>query len=122
MMNLEYQMVFILCETLKIILKYISKKYETLIAIPLTHIYINRTNNRLVFKTKGGYKLELQTPEEIDGPQYLDGYQWISQYQISRGSTIQLIEKTKNVEKVPILEVVEVVLVQCILVDNQYQQ
>ena len=103
-------------------IKYISKKYETLIAIPLTHIYINRTNNRLVFKTEGGYKLELQTPEEIDGPQYLDGYQWISQYQISRGSTIQLIEKTKNVEKVPILEVVEVVLVQCILVDNQYQQ
>ena len=62
-------------------IKYISKKYETLIAIPLTHIYINRTNNRLVFKTKGGYKLELQTPEEIDGAQYLDGYQWISPHQ-----------------------------------------
>ena len=41
---------------------------------------------------------------------------------ISRWSTIQLIEKTKNVEKVPSLEVVEVVLVQCVLVDNQYQQ
>ena len=37
-------------------------------------------------------------------------------------STIKLIEKTKNGEKVPSLEVVEVVLVQCNLVDNQYQQ
>ena len=34
----------------------------------------------------------------------------------------ELIDKTKNVEKVPSLEVVEVVLVQCNLVDNQYQQ
>ena len=34
----------------------------------------------------------------------------------------KLIEKTKNGEKVPSLEVVEVVLVQCNLVDNQYQQ
>ena len=33
-----------------------------------------------------------------------------------------LIDKTKNEEKVPSLEVVEVVLVQCNLVDNQYQQ
>ena len=36
--------------------------------------------------------------------------------------TKNLISKTKNVEKVPSLEVVEVVLVQCNLVDNQYQQ
>ena len=37
------------------------------------------------------------------------------------GSTKKLIEKTGNGENVPNLEVVEVVLVQCILVDNQYQ-
>ena len=30
--------------------------------------------------------------------------------------------KTKNGENVPSHEVVEVVLVQCVLVDNQYQQ
>ena len=36
--------------------------------------------------------------------------------------TKNLKSKTKNVEKVPSLEVVEVVLVQCNLVDNQYQQ
>ena len=34
----------------------------------------------------------------------------------------KLIDKTKNEENVPSLEVVEVVLVQCNLVDNQYQQ
>ena len=38
------------------------------------------------------------------------------------GSTEKLIDKIKNGEKVPNLEVVEVVLVQCKLVDNQYQQ
>ena len=35
------------------------------------------------------------------------------------GSTKGLIDKTNNREKVPSLEVVEAVLVQCNLVDNQ---
>ena len=38
------------------------------------------------------------------------------------GSKKNFIDKTKNGEKVPSLEVVEIVLVQCNLVDNQYQQ
>ena len=38
------------------------------------------------------------------------------------GSTKKLIYKTKNGENVPSLEVVEIVLIQCNLVDNQYQQ
>ena len=59
-----------------------------------------------MFKIKDGYKLELQTPETMK----------------LFGSTKKLIDKTKNGEKVPSLEVVEVVLVQCNLVDNQYQQ
>ena len=37
------------------------------------------------------------------------------------GSTKKLMDKTKNGEKVPSLEVAEVDLVQCNLVDNQYQ-
>ena len=37
-------------------------------------------------------------------------------------STKKLIDKTKNGEKVPILEVVEVVLVKCKLADNQQHQ
>ena len=38
------------------------------------------------------------------------------------GSTKHLIDKTKNGEVLPSFEVVEVFLVQCNLVDNQYQQ
>ena len=38
------------------------------------------------------------------------------------GSTKKLIDKTKNGENVPSLEVAEVVFVQCNLVDNQYQR
>ena len=38
------------------------------------------------------------------------------------GSTKKLIDKTRHGEKVPSFELVEVTLVQCDLVDNQYQQ
>ena len=106
MMSLNHQMNLILCQIFKIILNISLKKHETLTVIPPVHIYINRYNKRLVFKIKDGCKLELQTPETIK----------------SFGSTKKLIEKTKNGEKVPSLEVVEVVLVQYNLVKNQYQQ
>ena len=59
-----------------------------------------------MFKIKDGYKVELQTPETMK----------------LFGSTKELGEKTKNRGKVSSLEVVEVVLVQCNLVDNQYQR
>ena len=36
------------------------------------------------------------------------------------GSTKKLMEKTKNGKNVPSLELVEVFLVQCNLVDNKY--
>ena len=42
-------------------IKFIIKKHGTLTTIPLIHVYINRINNRLVFKIKDGYNLELQT-------------------------------------------------------------
>ena len=44
-------------------IEYIIKKHEALITIPPIHFYSNRIINRLVFKIKDGYKLELQTPE-----------------------------------------------------------
>ena len=87
-------------------IEYITKKRGTLTTVPPIHAYINRINNRLVFKIKDGYKLELQTPETMK----------------LFGSTKKLIDKTKNGENVPSLEVAEVVLVQCNLVNNQYQQ
>ena len=86
--------------------EYIIKKIETLTTIPFIHVYINRINNRLVLKIKDEYKLELQTPGTMK----------------LFGRTKKLIDKTKNGENVPSLEVVEVVLAQCNLLDNQYQQ
>ena len=59
-----------------------------------------------MFKTKDGYKLESQTPKTM------------KQFDIIK----ELIDQTKNRKNVPSLEVVEVVVVQCNLVDNQYQQ
>ena len=60
------------------------KKYETLYTNTPIHIYINKVNNRLVSKTKDGYKLELQTSESMK----------------LFGSTKKLIDKTKNGESV----------------------
>ena len=45
--------------------EYIIKKHETLTAIPPIHVYINKINNRLVFKIKDRYRLELKTPETV---------------------------------------------------------
>ena len=64
-----------------------------------------------MLKTKDRFKLKLQTPETIK----------------SFGSTkiiiiIIIIVKGKNGETLLSLEVIEVLLVQCNLVDNQYQQ
>ena len=64
MMNLNFQMVLILCQIFKIILN-ISLKNKILTTIPTIHVYINRINNRLVFQIKDRYRLELQTPQTI---------------------------------------------------------
>ena len=44
---------------------YVNEKHETLLTIPPIHVYIDRTNNILVFKLKDGYKPELQSPETM---------------------------------------------------------
>ena len=106
MMNLNCQMVLILCPIFKIISNKALKKHERLTKILPINVDINRINNRLVFKIKDGYRQELQTPETMK----------------LFGSTKKLIGKTNNEEKVPSLEVVEVVLVRCNLVDKQYQK
>ena len=47
-------------------IEYIIKKHKIYhTAIPPIHVYINKSNNRLAFKIKDGYKLELQTPETM---------------------------------------------------------
>ena len=85
--------------------EYIINKQKTLSINSPIYIYSSRTNDRLVFKIKHGYKLELQTPETMK----------------LFGSTKKFIEKTKNGENVPSLEVAEVALVQYNFVDNQCQ-
>ena len=46
-------------------IEFIIEKHETLTTIPPIHVYSNRINNKLVFKIKDGYKLELQAPEAM---------------------------------------------------------
>ena len=85
--------------------EFIIKKYETLTENPSIQIYPNKIKNRIIFKIKTGYKLELLTPETMK----------------LLGSTKKEIDKDKNGENVPKLESVEVVLVHCNLVKNDYQ-
>ena len=86
--------------------EYIIKKHETVTDNPSIQIYINKIKNRIVFKIKTGYKLELLTGETM---QLL-------------GSSKKVIYQNKDGELVPRLETLEVVLVHCNLVNNSYQQ
>ena len=73
---------------------------------PPIQIYPNKIKNRIVFKIKTRYNLELLSPETMK----------------LLGSTKKDTDKDKNGEDVPKLESVEVVLVHCNLVNNGYQQ
>ena len=86
--------------------EYLIKKHETTADNPTVQIYVNKMKNRIVFKIKTGYKLELLTGETM---QLL-------------GSSKRDIENNKDGETVPRLETVEVVLVHCNLVNNNYQE
>ena len=69
-------------------------------------IYVNEINNRIVFRIKSGYKLELLSKETIK----------------LLGSMSNSIDKDKNSELVPKLESVDLVLVHCNVVNNSYEQ
>ena len=73
---------------------------------PPVQIYPNKIKNRIVFKIKTGYKLELLTPETMR----------------LLGSTKKDVDANKNSENAPKLESIEVVLVHYNLVNNNYQQ
>ena len=45
--------------------EYIIKKHESIANNPPVQIYVNKIENRIVFKIKTGYKLELLSPETI---------------------------------------------------------
>ena len=86
--------------------EYILKKHNESVDNPSIRMYINRIENRITFKIKNGHYLELLTPETM---QLL-------------GRPESKITKDKNGENVPHLEVVELVLIHCNLVNNDYQQ
>ena len=86
---------------------YIIKKHETIGTNeePPVLIYPNKIKNRIVFKVKTGYKLELLTNETVkllgDGP---------------------IIDQNKNGANVLELEQVHSVLLHCNVVHNDYFQ
>ena len=86
--------------------EYILKKHTENIDKPPTQIYINKIENRITFKIKKGYSLELLTKETMK----------------LLGSTKNKIAKDENRENVPHLEITELVLVHCNMVNNDYQQ
>ena len=87
-------------------LEFIIKKHETLTENSPVEIYPNKVKNRIVFKIKTGYRLELLSPETMK----------------LSGSTKKDVDQDKNGEDVRKLESVEVVLVHCNVVNNNYQQ
>ena len=87
-------------------IEYIIKKHETIGKNSPILIYADTINNRIIFKIKSGYKLELLSKETMK----------------LFGSTKDTIDADKNSENVPKLENVQVVLVHCNLVNNAYQQ
>ena len=87
-------------------MEYIIKKHETISETAPILIYANKISNRIVFKVKTGYRLELLSKETMK----------------LLGSTKDTIDGDKNSENVPRLKNVEVVLVHCNLVNNSYQQ
>ena len=86
--------------------KYIIEKHGTIADNPPVQIYGNKIKNRIVFKIKTGYKLELLTEETM---QLLE-------------SSKKFIDKNKDGKIVLRLETVELVLVHYNLVNNNYQQ
>ena len=86
--------------------QYILKKHGENTDKPSVQIYVNKIENRVTFKIKVGFSLELLTPETMK----------------LLGSTENEITKDKNGENVPHLEITEVVLVHCNIVNNDYQQ
>ena len=84
--------------------EYILKKHSESVDNPSIRMYVNRIENRVTSKSR--YYLELLTLETMK----------------LLGSTEIKITKDKNGENVPHLEIVELVLVHCNLVNNDYQQ
>ena len=85
---------------------YILKKHSENVDNPSIIIDVSKIENRITFKIENGYYLELLTPETMK----------------LLGSTESKITKDMNGDNVPLLEITELLLVHCNLVNNDYQQ
>ena len=86
--------------------EYILKKHGESVDKPSVQIYVNKIENRVTLKIKNGYSLKLLTPETMK----------------LLGNTENEITKDKDGENVPHLEITEVILVHCNIVNSDYQQ
>ena len=86
--------------------EYILKNYNENVDNQSIRIHVNKIENRITFKIKNGYYLELLTSETMK----------------LLGSTESKITENKNDENVPYLEITELVLVHCNLVNNDHHQ
>ena len=97
---------FIQYSQIQYYLQFIIKQHETITGenYPI-RIYKNDIKNRIAFKLKTGYKLELLTNETMkllgDGP---------------------ITDRDKNSTNLPQIEIVTTVLVNCNIVQENYQQ
>ena len=82
--------------------EYIIKRTDN----PSIVIYVNKIENRITFNIKARYYLELLTLETMK----------------LLGSIKSKINKDKNGENVSHLEITEIVLIHCNIVNNDYQQ
>ena len=82
--------------------EYILKKHGENTDKSSVQIYVNKIEDRVTFKIKNWYSLELLTPEAIK----------------LLGSIKNKITKDENGENVPHLEITEVVLVHCDIANN----
>ena len=87
------------------IFKIILKVWEKIVNPPIK-AYVNNTEIRITFKTETGYYLELLTPEAMKLIE----------------TTKSKIKKDKNGENEPYLEIIEVVLIHCNVLNNSYEQ
>ena len=85
--------------------EYVFKKHRENTDQPSIQIYINKIENRIRFKIKSGYSLELLTQEIMK----------------LLGSTESTITKDKNGENVPHIEITEILLIHCNMANNDYQ-
>ena len=86
--------------------KYILKGHGENTKKPSVQIYVKKIENRITFKIKDGYSLELLAPETMK----------------LLGSTKNKITEDEKDENVPHLKITEKVLVHCNIVNNDYQQ